>query len=273
MTISSNIATDFTDKQAVKVITGLNNFKIQQIKQMTQASEIAGATYLDIAADINIIEEIRSTSTIPICVSAITAEELVHCQQAGVQILEIGNYDAFYEQGRLFSSREIMEISQNTRERLPETTLCVTIPHILCIEEQIKLTQDLQNIGVDIIQTEGKSTSFSKQGDLSGIIQKSASTCSSTYAISKNINIPIISASGISALTSPISFLYGASCIGISTNIKRLNNVASMVMYIYEIKTAIEYNRGVKKDINHSIRKSIINCQLGYYDLRMESHV
>nr|YP_010925691.1 putative tryptophan synthase alpha subunit [Neoporphyra dentata]WKD83923.1 putative tryptophan synthase alpha subunit [Neoporphyra dentata]BCA87343.1 hypothetical protein Ycf23 [Neoporphyra dentata] len=260
MTISASIVADFTDKLAVKVITGLNNFNIKQVTKMTQAAEIAKATYMDISADINIIHQLQSNSTIPICVSAVSSRKLVQCQQAGVQILEIGNYDAFYEQGRLFSSEEIIEISKNTRNLLPSTTLCVTIPHILCIEEQIQLTQDLKNIGVDIIQTEGGSTGFSKSNDLSGIIQKAASTCSSTYAISQNINIPIVSASGISSLTTPISFLYGASCVGIGNNIRKLNNITSMVIYIYEIKTAIECNRNKKQKITHSISKSNITC-------------
>nr|ALL97361.1 ycf23 [Pyropia endiviifolia] len=262
MTISSSIANDFNNKIAVKVITGLNNFNTKQIKQVAQAAEIAGATYMDIAADINIIKEIQSITTIPICVSAVSAQKLFECEQAGVQILEIGNYDAFYEQGRLYSSKEIMQISNDIRNLLPNATLCVTIPHILCIEEQVKLTQCLRNIGVDIIQTEGRSTSFSKNGDLSGMIQKSASTCSSTYTIAKNSDIPIISASGISALTSPISFLYGASCVGIGNSIKQLNNIKSMVMYIYEIKTAIKYNNSKKQDINHSIKTSSITCDL-----------
>nr|AIA21402.1 hypothetical chloroplast RF23 [Pyropia kanakaensis] len=262
MTISLSIANDFNDKIAIKVITGLNNFNIKQIKQMTQAAEIAGATYMDIAAEINIIKELQSTTTIPLCVSAVSAQKLFDCKQAGVQILEIGNYDAFYEQGRLFSSEEIMQISDDIRNLLPSTTLCVTIPHVLCIKEQIRLTQRLRNIGVDIIQTEGKTTSFSKQGDLSGMIQKSASTCSSTYTIARNSDMHIISASGISALTSPISFLYGASCVGIGNNIKRLNSIKSMAMYIYEMKTAIKYNRSEKRNITHSIKKSSITCNL-----------
>lgn len=258
MTISSSIVDDFTDKIAIKVITGLNNFDIKKITKMTQAGEIAKATYMDIAADISIIHELQSNSTIPICVSAVSSKKLVQCQQAGAQILEIGNYDAFYEQGRLFSSKEIIEISKDTRNLSPRTALCVTIPHILCIEEQIQLVQDLKNIGVDIIQTEGRSTGFSKNGDLSGVIQKAASTCSSTYAISQNSNIPIISASGISALTTPISFLYGASCVGIGNNIRQLNNITSMVMYLYEVKTAIECNRNKKQNITHSIKTSNI---------------
>lgn len=273
MTISSSIEADFTNKLAVKVIAGLNNCNKKQVTQMTQAAEIAKATYMDITANISIIHELQSNSTIPICVSAVSATKLVQCQQAGVQVLEIGNYDTFYEQGRLFSSKEIIEISKDTRSLLPSTTLCVTIPHILCIEEQIKLTQDLKNIGVDIIQTEGKSTGFSKNGDLSGIIQKAASTCSSTYAISQNSNIPIISASGISALTTPISFLYGASCVGIGNNIRQLNNITSMVMYIYEIKTAIECNRNKKQNITHSIRTSGITCNSISSGIRVQKSI
>nr|BED43123.1 Ycf23 protein [Pyropia sp. Myanmar_A]BED43320.1 Ycf23 protein [Pyropia sp. Myanmar_B]BED43517.1 Ycf23 protein [Pyropia sp. Myanmar_C] len=273
MTISSNISSDFHDKLAIKVITGLNNLKIEQIKQMTQAAEIAKATYMDIAADTSIIKKLQYTSTIPLCVSAVSAQRLVKCQKAGVQILEIGNYDTFYKQGRLFTSKEIIEISKDTKNLLPETTLCVTIPHILQIEEQIQLAQDLKNIGVSIIQTEGKSTSFSKKGDLSGTIQKSASTCSSTYTISENSEMPIISASGISALTSPISFLYGASCVGIGNNIKQLTDIASMVIYIHEVKTAIKCNQNTKQQFFHSIKTSSIICQLVFFDMQIQDYI
>nr|YP_009027657.1 hypothetical chloroplast RF23 [Neoporphyra perforata]AGV01121.1 hypothetical chloroplast RF23 [Neoporphyra perforata]AHB35359.1 hypothetical chloroplast RF23 [Neoporphyra perforata]AIA19522.1 hypothetical chloroplast RF23 [Neoporphyra perforata]AIA19731.1 hypothetical chloroplast RF23 [Neoporphyra perforata]AIA19940.1 hypothetical chloroplast RF23 [Neoporphyra perforata] len=273
MTISSSITNDFTNKLALKVITGLNNFNMKKVKQMTQAAEIAKATYVDIAADINIINELRSNSTIPICVSSISAQTLIKCQKADVQILEIGNYDSFYEQGRLFSSKEIMNISKDTKYSLPNTTLCVTIPHVLRVEEQIELTRDLERIGVDIVQTEGKSTSLSKNGDLSGIIGRAASTCSSTYAISQNSNMPIVSASGISALTAPISFLYGASGIGIGNNIRQLSNITSMVMYIYEIQTAIENNRSNKQDINHSISRSSINCNLSPSKIKVHNKI
>nr|YP_010338236.1 hypothetical protein MW410_pgp194 [Bangia atropurpurea]UNJ18186.1 hypothetical protein [Bangia atropurpurea] len=265
MTISSKISSDFNNKIALKVITGLNNFNIKQIKQMALASEIAKATYLDIAADINIVKELESISTIPICVSAVASKKLQKCQQAGVNIFEVGNYDCFYEEGRLFSSREILEISKKAKHLLQNTTLCVTVPHILEIEEQIKLAHDLQKIGIDIIQTEGKSSHFFKTGHLSGMIQKSASTFSSTYAISRKVNLPTISASGISSLTSPIAFLYGASGIGVGTNIKRLKKISSMIIYIYEIKTAIKCNNSIKYNIDHSIQSSKITRQLIFY--------
>ena len=163
MTISSKISSDFDKQSALKVITGLNNFNIPQIKQMALASEIAKVTYLDIVADTDIIKEVESVSKIPICVSAVKSKELLKCQKTGVNILEIGNYDCFYEQGRLFHSEEIKLISKETRNLLPHATLCVTLPHILKIEEQVKLASDLQRIGIDMIQTEGKSTSISKQ--------------------------------------------------------------------------------------------------------------
>jgi len=265
MTISSKISSDLGKQNALKVITGLNNFNVPQIKQMALASEIAKVTYLDIAADTNIIKQVESVSKIPICVSAVKSQELLKCQKAGVNILEIGNYDCFYEQGRMFNSEEIKLISKEIRNSLPNTTLCVTLPHILEIEEQIRLAYDLQKIGVDMIQTEGKSTSISQIDHLSSLIQKSASTFSSTYAISSKIHLPIISASGVSSLTSPIAFLYGASGIGVGANIKRLQNIKSMVMYIYEIRTAISSNHNIKHNINHSIKSSKIIRQLISY--------
>lgn len=262
MTISSNIASDFNSKKAIKIIAGLNNFNVAQIKQIAQASEIAKATYVDIAADIEIVKEIEDNSSIPVCVSAISLEKLQKCQNAGIQILEVGNYDCFYEQGRLFSYKEILSISRNTRSLLPNATVCVTIPHILNIEEQIELARELVSMGINLIQTEGKSTGFGKKNDLSGVIEKSSATFSSTYSISNSTNLPIISSSGISALTSPISFIYGASCIGIGANIRRLQNMASMVMYIYEVQTAIDCNKNMPQDINHSIKPSKVTRQL-----------
>nr|YP_009237471.1 hypothetical chloroplast RF23 [Wildemania schizophylla]AKS28518.1 hypothetical chloroplast RF23 [Wildemania schizophylla] len=262
MTIFSRIASDFSNQKAIKIITGLNNFNIKQIKQIAQASEIARATYIDIAADIEIVKEIQDKSMIPICVSAVSVKELVKCQQANVQILEIGNYDCFYEQGRVFSFQEIIGISREAKNLMPEATLCATVPHVLTMGEQIELAHELASIGINLIQTEGKSTGFTKKADLSGVIEKSAATLSSTYSISHNTTIPIISASGISALTSPISFIYGASCVGLGTNIRRLQNTASMVIYIYEIQTAIKCNRNIKQYISHSIKSSQVTHQL-----------
>ena len=43
-------------------------------------------------------------------------------------MVEIGNFDAFYPQGRIFGAEEVLELTRQTRALLPEVVLSVTVP-------------------------------------------------------------------------------------------------------------------------------------------------
>ena len=49
----------FTQKTALKVISGLNNFDQSQVLAVAKAAQAGGATFVDIAADSGLIRQVR----------------------------------------------------------------------------------------------------------------------------------------------------------------------------------------------------------------------
>ena len=54
-------------------------------------------------------------------------------------MVEIGNYDGFYGEGRVFSAEEVLRLTRETRallgDRIP---LSVTVPHTLALDQQVQ---------------------------------------------------------------------------------------------------------------------------------------
>lgn len=99
----------------------------------------------------------------------------------------------FYEEGLRFNSMDIIDLTSRTRRLFPDIPLSVTVPHILDMEEQVRegvmtslgsskvlsvsliqdfvctgglqvaLAQSLQELGVDVIQTEGSTSVGSRR--------------------------------------------------------------------------------------------------------------
>lgn len=88
-------------------------------------------------------------------VSAIDPEAFGPCVAAGADMLELGNFDAFYEAGLRLTSLDILDMTTRTKQLHPGLPLSVTVPHWLKMEEQAQLADSLQALGVDVIQTEG----------------------------------------------------------------------------------------------------------------------
>ncbi len=130
--IHPQLAQALTQKNALKVISGLNNFDLNQVSAVVKAAEAGGATLVDIAAQPELVEAIRNLTNLPLCVSAVEPELFVSAINAGADLIEIGNFDSFYLQGRRFEAPEILELTYRTRSLLPKVTLSVTVPHIFC---------------------------------------------------------------------------------------------------------------------------------------------
>nr|YP_010904227.1 hypothetical protein REQ04_pgp149 [Catenella fusiformis]WCH57478.1 hypothetical protein [Catenella fusiformis] len=235
----------FLKGRVVKVITGLSNFNVNDVINKVKAAEIAGADYVDIAADPNLVSLMKSLTSIPICVSSINPRDLYKCVLAGADIVEIGNFDIFYSKKIYFSSKQIIKIAQEVRNLLSDTYICVTIPNNLLLKQQVKLAVSLQDIGINCVQTEGLSTKNCivnrEKNFISNTIYKSSATLSSTYSVANSINIPLITASGISAMSAPIAISYGASGVGIGSVLNSLQSVYGMSNYIKEIIASISY--------------------------------
>ncbi|XP_042400733.1 uncharacterized protein ycf23-like [Zingiber officinale] len=157
-----------------------------------------------------------------ICVSSVDPLAFPSAVEAGAQMVEIGNYDSFYEMGIQFSPEQILKLTRETRRILPSITLSVTVPHMLSLPDQVKLAELLEQEGADIIQTEGgKYSSPSKPGVL-GLIEKATPTLAAAYSISRAVQIPVMCSSGLSAVTAPMALTAGAAgvvCVLLLSNL------------------------------------------------------
>lgn len=175
----------------------------------------------------------------PICVSAVEPELFVTAVAAGADLIEIGNFDSFYASGRRFEAAEVLELTKQTRALLPETTLSVTVPHILALDKQVKLAEALVRAGADLIQTEGGTSIHPVHPGVRGLIEKAAPTLAAAYSIAGAVNVPVLCASGLSSVTVPMAIAAGASGVGVGSAINQLNSEVAMIAAVRSLVEAL----------------------------------
>ena len=240
---NSQLAQAFATSKALKIISGLNNFDRDNVVAICQAAEAGGATFVDIAADASIIKAVREAVDLPICVSAVEVDKFIEAVEAGADLLEIGNFDSFYAQGIIFSAEDVLALTRQTREALPEVTLSVTVPHILALDEQVELAQKLVEAGADIIQTEGGTSSQPQSSGVLGLIEKASPTLAAAHAISRAVETPVMCASGLSDVTAPMAVAAGASGIGVGSAVNKLNDRIAMVAVVRSLVEALNNSK------------------------------
>lgn len=233
------LQTAFDQSQVLKVISGLNNFDAKSVAATVKAADRGGATFVDIAADPDLVRLVRQLTNMPICVSAVEPEQFVTAVEAGADLIEIGNFDSFYAQGRRFESEEVLALTRKTRSLLPHITLSVTVPHILTLDRQVQLAEDLVQAGADIIQTEGGTSSKPRSAGTLGLIEKASPTLAAAYEISRAVSVPVMCASGLSNVTVPLAIAAGARGVGVGSAINQLDNEVAMVAAVRSLVEAL----------------------------------
>ncbi len=244
MTIHHKLARAFAQKDALKVISCLNNFDSARVATIVKAAELGGATFVDIAADPALVRSIRQLTHLPICVSAVEPNLFVDAVKAGADLIEIGNFDSFYAQGRRFEASEVLALTKQTRLLLPKITLSVTVPHILPLDEQVQLAEELVITGADIIQTEGGTSIQPVHSGVLGLIEKAAPTLAAAHSISRVVDVPVLCASGLSDVTVPMAIAAGASGVGVGSAINQLDNELAMIAAVCSLVEALRKNNG-----------------------------
>lgn len=239
MTVNSKLQTAFNRGPVLKVISGLTNFDAKRVAATVKAATEGGATFLDIAADASLVEMARKLTDLPICVSAVEPAKFLPAVEAGADLIEIGNFDAFYAQGRRFEAQEVLELTRQTRDLLPEITLSVTVPHILELDRQAELAVELVAAGADIIQTEGSVAVKPSHPGTLGLIEKAAPTLAAASEISRAVSVPVLCASGISNVTAPMAIAGGAAGVGVGSAVNRLDNDLAMVAAVRALVEAL----------------------------------
>ena len=247
----TRLLNSFRLKKVIKVISGLNNFNIKKIYQIVNATKIAPVSYIDLSANTKILSLMKRITNLPLCVSSIDPLELYNCYIAGADIIEIGNFDAFYIKYINFTAFDILKLSIKTRKLVLVKDICVTIPYLLSLYEQNCLAKKLEKLGINFLQTEGLKWNIDniyidllnnyKYDMISKSLYIAGPTLSSTYVLSCSVDIPIITSSKINYLSSSFAFSYGASGIGIKSVIYNQSTIYKMYLYLSEMLYTVNF--------------------------------
>ena len=221
------------------------NFDAASVERVARAAGHGGADLIDVACDAELVKlAIEASAGVPVCVSSVEPEQFPAAVAAGAVMVEIGNYDAFYPQGRIFGADEVLELTRRTRALLPEVVLSVTVPHVLPIDQQEQLAIDLVAAGADLIQTEGGTSAKPFSAGSLGLIEKAAPTLAAAHSISAALqqagcHSPVLCASGLSAVTVPMAIAAGATGVGVGSAVNRLNDELAMVAVVRGLRDAL----------------------------------
>ena len=237
------------ERRLLKVIAGLTNFDSAAVERISRAAGQGGADLIDVACDPVLVKLAARASGLPICVSAVDPELFPAAVAAGATMVEIGNYDAFYPQGRIFDAAEVLELTRRSRALLAGVVLSVTVPHVLPLDQQEQLAVELVAAGADIIQTEGGTSARPFSAGSLGLIEKAAPTLAAAHAISRALaaspsqanpfQTPVLCASGLSAVTVPLAIAAGASGVGVGSAVNRLSDPLAMVAAVRSLRDAL----------------------------------
>lgn len=231
------------EKKAIKVIAGIDNFNLENIKKVVNAADQANASAVDISYGKEIFDLVSQITDLPIFVSSIVPEELSEAVEYGADAIEIGNYDVLYRKGTKISAERVLNIVNETLSLLNgrEVFISVTVPGHIEVSEQIALANELEDLGIDLIQTEGAATVTAQSAGARGLLETAQVSISNTIELTRNTSIPIMCASGITTTTAPMAFAAGASAIGVGSCVNKLDSVIAMIAVIRTLIEQTEY--------------------------------
>ncbi|KAL7102698.1 hypothetical protein ACP275_08G134300 [Erythranthe tilingii] len=238
-TTKETVLKEFHQRRALKIISGLQNLDRDNVAAVVSAADKGGATHVDIACDPELVKLAISLTKLSVCVSSVDPSAFPAAVEAGASMVEIGNYDSFYEMGLTFTPEQILDLTKETRRILPHIALSVTVPHTLPLPDQIKLAEQLELEGVDIIQTEGGKCSSPSKAGILGLIEKASPTLAAAYSISRAVQIPVMCSSGLSSVTAPMAITAGACGVGVGSAVNKLNDIVAMIAEVKSISESL----------------------------------
>lgn len=225
------------NKCVVKIIAGIDNRNIENVRNVISAANQGGANAIDVCFDKNIYDMAREMTNLPIFVSSIVPSELAQAAQWGADALEVGNYDVLYKKGMRVSASDVRNIVSETLRLLDGQNIfmSVTIPGHITVDEQIELAHWLETQNVNLIQTEGAATVNTQKTGSRGILETAEVSLANTMELSMNTDLPIMTASGIGVQTAKMAFAAGASAIGVGSAVNKCDSLISMIAVVRTI--------------------------------------
>ena len=233
---------DLEAKKAVKIIAGIDNFDIDRVRNVVIAADKAGASAVDVAAKEEIIKMAKETTSLPIFVSSIVPQDLAMAVKAGADAIEVGNFDALYKKGMRMSAEEILDIVKETLALIGNSNVfvCVTVPGHIDISSQIALAKELEALNIDLIQTEGAATVHTTAEGARALLETAQVSIANTIELVRNVDIPVMTASGLTTTTVPMAIAAGASAVGVGSCVNKLNSEIEMIAAATAIVEAVK---------------------------------
>ena len=236
-----NFKNSLKERNSVKVIAGIDNYDIENITKVIKAANAGGADAIDVAAREDIIKLAKEESNLAVFVSSIDPEQLLMAKENGADVLEVGNFDAQYKNGLRITADEVLRITEKTIEFVgKDIMLSVTVPGHIQVSDQIRLAQRLEAMGVDLIQTEGAASVKATSAGTRGLMEKATVSISNTVELVNNVDIPVMTASGIGSTTAVMAFAAGASAIGVGSCVNKLGTEIEMLATVRAITEAVK---------------------------------
>ncbi len=220
------------NRAAVKIIAGIANFDVDNVIAVAKATEAAQAHAIDVSADAAVIRAAKANTQAVVFASSVNPAALAAAVAAGADAVELGNFDALYDQGLFLSAADVLTLAQETKALIPAgVMISITVPGHLTLESQIQLAQDLETLGVDLIQSEGAARVLAETPTIKSLnaAEKATVALRNTAALSNAVSIPVMAASGLNADNVAMAFEKGAAAVGIGSYVNKAASLDSMM--------------------------------------------
>lgn len=265
----TRVLADLQEKKLLKVIAGINNFDKERVLKIVKSAEAMNASCVDISAREDIVTEAREFAVnTALMVSSVKVEELERAIKLGVDMVELGNFEALHDEGvffmnesettgacsfgelreykvlpsaKLYTADEVLTMATEIMNIKADALVSITVPGHLSVKDQVMLAEKLEELGVDMIQTEGASLVSTDKAAALGQIEKARLTLANTMELSKVLSkTAIITASGITPDTAKLAIAAGANGVGVGKYVNKLESELEMMAAITALKESLK---------------------------------
>lgn len=209
--MNTHIQSLFAQTPFLKVIAGIENFDADSIRTVAQAADGVAAA-IDLSTDEASVRWVKAHTGLQVFVSSLNPAELAQAVEWGTDWVELGNFQPIYDRGALINPDMVMGW---TRELVAQVKgragICVTVPGILPVAEQIELARALETAGADLIQIENIT------GDLGHVAPIAAA-----------VSIPVIVSGKLDQHSLPAALQTSVAGYGIGQAIRQAQTVDAM---------------------------------------------
>jgi hypothetical protein len=144
----------FQNLPFLKVIAGIENFDAGNIREVAAAANGIAAA-IDVSVDEASVRWIKAHTDLQVFVSSLDPKALAESIEWGTDWVELGNFQPIYDRGAVINPDMVLTWTRELVSLVKDSArICVTLPGILDLKAQIQLAQELELLGVDLLQIE-----------------------------------------------------------------------------------------------------------------------